>query len=247
MKAGECAVPRYVSCFGKRSIGLPPGRKKYESRDVCKDRRQGGAVEGVRPEEGGIRRTERSADSACHAAGRDVVAIPVFDGQRFDAYAGTRLGTVNEAVLADIDAGVVAGARDAEHDDVAGTQTAPRNTSSHAGLITADTRHVDAVSGAGPVDETGTVESLGRGRTAGNIGTAELTLGRGGNGGTAGGNTALRAVGRPVGLFSAGGKKEKRRPENQQSKTPEQRRKACRHGDPAGVEKRIIFYVYSIS
>ena len=52
MKAGECAVPRYVSCFGKRSIGLPPGRKKYESRDVCKDRRQGGAVEGVRPEEG---------------------------------------------------------------------------------------------------------------------------------------------------------------------------------------------------
>lgn len=247
MRAGEFAVPWYETCFGRSIFGLPAGRKEHGSRDACQDRRQGGTVEGSGQDEGDVRRAERSSDSACHAAGRDVIAVPVFDGQRFDAHAGARLGTVNEAVLADIDAGVVAGTRDAEHHDVSRAQAASGNALSHAGLITADARHVDAVSGAGPVDETGAVEASGRGRTAGNIGTAELALGRGGNGGAAGGNTALRAVGRPVGLFSAGGKKEKRRPENQQRKTPEQGRKACRHGDPAGVEKRIISHIYSIS
>ena len=185
--------------------------------------------------------------SARHPSGRDVVAIPVAHRQRFNAHAGAGLWAVNEAVLSHINAGMVAGTGNTEHHNVAGTQTAPRDASAHGSLISADARHVNAVAGAGPVHKAGAVEPLGRGRATGNVGAAELTFGRGGNGGAAGAYAALRTVLRSVGLLSAGRKKQKGGAEHEERKTPEQREKAgFRHGDSSGGGKKgyqLFLYV----
>ena len=174
------------------------------------------------------------------ASGGDVVAVPVVDGKGFDAHAGTGLGTVHEVVLTDVDAGMVAGTGNAENDDVAGTEAAARDALTGICLVPADARNADAVAGAGPVDESGTVEALGRGRTAEDVRTAELTFCRGGNGcAAAAGDAGLRSVvGGSVGLFSAACGHEHGCAQNQKGEDAEKRTGAkCRHGCPAGFEQ----------
>ena len=179
----------------------------------------------------------RNCSATRYAAGRYVIAVPVVDGQRLDAHAGPGLGTMHEVVLADVDAGVIARARNPEHHDIAGAETAARNTLTDARLVSTDTGNSNAVSGTGPVDETGAVESFGRGGAAGNVGTAELAFGRGRNGRTAAGShAALLRIGRAVGLFAAACHHQKGREQNQQQKAAMQSMSArCRHGDPAVV------------
>ena len=173
-----------------------------------------------------------------HSAGRDVVAVPVVDGKGLDAHAGPGLGAVNEVVLADVDARVVAGTRNAEDDDIARAQTATGNALSYAGLIAADAGHGNTVAGTGPVNEAGTVETAGRRGAAGNVGTAELTFGRGGYGSTAaGGDISRLTVIGPVGLLTAASGHEKGHAQKKQRKIPIQGMSAiCRHDGPAGVE-----------
>ena len=181
------------------------------------------------------REVKRSAPG--DASGRDVVAIPVVDGERFNAHAGPGLGTVNETVLADVDARVVAGARNAENHDVAGAQAAAGNAFARAGLIAADAGHGNAVACAGPVHEAGAVEAArGRG-SAGYVGTAELTFGRGGDGRTAAGSGARLLISRSVGLFAAASGHEKGHAQKKQRNIPIEGMIAmCRHDGPAGVE-----------
>lgn len=188
--------------------------------------------------------TEREANRSASgdAPGRDVVAIPVVDGERFDAHAGPGLGTVDETVLADVDARVIAGARNAENHDVAGAQTAAGNAFARAGLIAADAGHGNAVAGAGPVHESGAVEAARRRGAAGHVGTAELTFGRGGDGRAAAGNGAGLLIGRSVGLFAAASGHEKGHAQKKQRNIPIEGMIAmCRHDGPAGVESAIFF------
>lgn len=187
---------------------------------------------------------ERSASR--HAAGRDVVAVPVVDGEGFDANACPWLWAVNEVVLPDVDAGVIAGTRNAEHDDVARPQTAAGNALSDAGLIAADAGNGNAVGGAGPVDEAGAVEAAGGRGAAGNVGAAELTFGCGGYGCSAAGGDAVRLmVVWPVGLFTAACGHEKGHAQKQQRKIPIQGMSAMsRHDGPAGVETCNISFLW---
>ena len=185
------------------------------------------------------REAKRSAPG--DAPGRDVVAIPVVDGERFNAHAGPGLGTVNETVLTDVDARVIAGARNAENHDVAGAQTAAGNAFAHAGLIAADAGHGNAVACAGPVHEAGAVEAAGGRGSAGYVGTAELAFGRGGDGRTAAGSGARLLIGRSVGLFAAASGHEKGHAQKNQRNIPIEGMIAmCRHDGPAGVESAIF-------
>lgn len=173
--------------------------------------------------------------AARYTTGRYIVAVPVADGKRFDAYAGSGLRTVNEVVLSDVDAGVIARPGNSEHHDVAGAKTAARNALACAGLIATDAGNVDAVSGTGPVHETGAVEAFGRRGASGNVGAAQLTFGRGGNGrAAAGGNAALLRIGRSVGLLAAARHCDQSREEKQKKEAAMQSMDVrSRHGDPA--------------
>lgn len=183
-----------------------------------------------------------SGSAPCYAPGRDVVAVPVVDGKRLDAHTCSGLGAVHEVVLTDIDAGVVAGAGNSEHHNVARAQAVAGNAPAYAGLIAADAGHGNAVLGTGPVHESGAVESAGGGGAAGNIGAAELALGRGGYGCTAaGGNVHRLSVAGSVGLLAAARSHEKGHAQKQQRKIPIQGMSAkSRHDGPAGVEKYNI-------
>lgn len=185
--------------------------------------------------------------SAGNAARRDVIAVPVVDGKRFYAHPGAGLGAVHEVVLPDVDAGVVAGTGNPEDYDVSGAQTVAGNALTGIGLIAADAGNADAVAGAGPVHETGAVESLGGRGSAENIRTAELTFCRGGDGcSAAAGRIDLRSgvLVRSIGLFAAAGGQNHGCAQKQQWKESGKGGDAkCRHGCPAELSR----YRFNIS
>ena len=191
--------------------------------------------------------TRRSASG--HASGRYIIPIPVLNGKGFNAYARPGLGTVHEVVLSDVYAGVISGAGNSEYHNIAGTKISARNFFSDGGLFPADSRDGNAVSGAGPIDKTGTVKALGRRRAAKHIGTAKLAFCRGGDGRAAAGGVMLRlSVGWPVGLFAAAGQHEKSRAQKQQRKAPTQGTNLIgHHEDPAGVERYNVLLCHTES
>ena len=185
---------------------------------------------------GELRRAATSAPG--DATGRDIVAIPVVDGQRFDAYACPGLGAVHKVVLTDVDTRMIAGTRNSEDDDIAGTQIASCDSPAGTGLIAADAGNGNAVAGAGPVDQSGAVEAPGRRSSAGNIGAAELAFGRGGYGGAGSGRYLCRRRGGAIVLFAAAGGHEHGCTQEQQGKKTKQGvNTKCRHGSPAEVER----------
>ena len=176
-----------------------------------------------------------------NAACGDVVAVPVVDGKRFYAHPGAGFGAVNEVVLADVDARMVAGAGNAEDHNVAGAQAVAGDALTGIGLIAADAWNADAVGGAGPVHESGAVEALGWGGSAEDVRATELTFGRGGDGcSAAAGHADLRggiAV-RTIGLFAAAcGQNHGCTKKQQRKESGKGGESKCRHGCPADLSR----------
>lgn len=203
--------------------------------------------------EGQIRMTERdrqtggtslrgsgagqTASAAGYTTCRDIVAVPVADGKRFNTYPRSGLGTVHKVVLTDVNARVISGTRNPEHHNVAGAEVAAPDALSGTGLIPADAGNGNAVSGTGPVDKAGAVETSGGRSAPGNIGATKLTLGCGSYGRTAARRGLRGIVGGAIRLFAAGGRHKQGRTQKQKGKEAKQRMSTkCRHGSPAGVK-----------
>lgn len=157
------------------------------------------------------------------AAACDKMFAPVVDGKRFDANAGSWLGAMDKLVLPEVDARMVARPRDLEYDDIPGTQVRTFDLDADLGLILAHARYPHTVSGAGPVDQPGTVKARGRGVAAVSVGAAKLAL--------CGSSNARPAGVRRIGVvhrtdFSAGRKQYQRGAEYEQSAEPEGEQKS---------------------